>query len=124
MAIISTKARNTLLIGLLVSVAMLVVAFGWMNPPQCGEGNPTSDGNCIIGANIGLGLWLLLTTAVWMSVLVATCLIQIISLSRRWHSNKMPKIILACMVAAVIVAALTYAGFQLTLVLTDNLVKG
>jgi hypothetical protein len=51
--------------GALVSVLTILAALSFANPPQCPP-YASPDEGCIIGANIGLGLYVLLGVSVWI----------------------------------------------------------
>lgn len=60
-------------IGTLIALMLVIVAFIFMNPPQCPSVNEQAyRGTCIVGANIGLGLMIMLAVAIEAMTLAAT----------------------------------------------------
>lgn len=47
-------------VGTAIAITLVAVAFIFMNPPQC----PVEKGACIVGANIGLGLMIMLAIGI------------------------------------------------------------
>lgn len=57
--------------GTATAALIVAAAFGFANPPQCPSYTAVYD-NCVVGANIGLGLYVFLAIAIWIvSVLLA-----------------------------------------------------
>jgi hypothetical protein len=66
--------------------ALLVVVYGLTvaNPPQCPTNyQPGPGDSCIIGANIGLGLTMMLSIFVWAVTLVSAFIAYVIQLRRQ-----------------------------------------
>lgn len=61
--------------GTAAATAIVIATLMFLNPPECPPYTIPQGSNCVIGANIGLGLGLLLATGLWVVVnTVATLL--------------------------------------------------
>jgi len=76
----SVKKRLPLIIfaiGTTVAAAIATVALAFFNPPQCPVYTEPKDLECVIGANVGLGMYLLLAIAIWVLGNLVTILLVI-----------------------------------------------
>lgn len=74
-------------IGTAAAIAIAVAAFSFFNYPQCPSYTSPQD-SCIIGANIGLGLYVLLATGVWV---IGNCVAVLLLLRNIWLNSKASK---------------------------------
>ncbi len=78
--------------GTIVSAAILGVSLLFMNPPQCPDNYTQAQvdsSSCIIGANIGLGLALMLAAGIWgMTILVSLTRYVLLTIDRNKRNKQ------------------------------------
>jgi hypothetical protein len=85
----TNHSRTVLIFGSIASIVTIVIPLIFLNPPQC----PTKftqaqvdASGCNVGANIGLGLAILLAGAIFLSTLVVAAILK--SKDREYKKHK------------------------------------
>lgn len=63
--------------GTLIAALISVIALTFLNPPQCPANVSPHNNDCIIGANIGGGLYILLAAGIWIIAVFISVLLGI-----------------------------------------------
>ncbi len=85
MGLLKSSPIRILAYGTLAATLVAGAGFLFLNPPECPRGytqEQVDAAGCIIGANIGLGLILMLAIAIWVTALASALGLVI---SRRWR---------------------------------------
>lgn len=113
---------RALLIGGLLSVGIAVFALTVANPPQCPISyQPVAGDTCVIGANIGLGLLLFLSTGVWLLTVAVAVSIYALQLLRRKKPVSRTVVHTVVWALAGLLSVLAY--FMLTVYVANSFVR-
>jgi hypothetical protein len=102
------------IIGTVTAIAIVTTMLIFFNPPECPSYTMPQGSNCVIGANIGLGLYLLLAIGLWVIAnAIATLLaVRNIFLNKSLtKNNRVIKSVLIIFIASLV----TYAVVSLFL---------
>jgi hypothetical protein len=98
----STRGKLPIIIlsiGTIAATAVAIISLVFFNPPQCLPYTQPKDGNCIIGANIGLGLYLLLAAGIWAVSNVAAVILAMKKIYANRTKTKKSRLIRALLTA-------------------------
>ena len=103
--------------GTIMSAIIVVATLLFMNPPQCPSGYQKEITNCVTGANIGLGINILLAIGVWIiTIFISLVRYAQITLARKDESKA---ILTVLTVAVTLTSAL--AAYMVIWVLMSSL---
>jgi hypothetical protein len=94
-------------IGTVVAIAIAAISLTFFDLLQCPSNTSPEGNNCIIGANIGLGLYLLLAAAVWIVSNIVAVVLAIRNISSDSTTSKKSRLIRSIL-TFVIVGVATY----------------